>query len=131
MYDDRLLFVHGFSFSLYLVSETAIPEEGTMFNSPVFKILDFLLGIPIIHDIMFGVYRKQIVEKSEKMGLPWTEFMNEQWDSLPDLRNLADDLDNPKTKIPEYYYAPIHAYREGNLCWESAMEVGTSLIRNV
>eukprot|EP01036_Dinobryon_divergens_P026184 gene26184-34802_t len=105
-----------------IVADTAIPEEGTMFNSPTFKILDFLLGIPIIHDIMFGVYRKQIVEKSEKMGLPWTEFMNEQWDSLPDLRNLADDLDNPKTTIPEYYYAPIHAYREGNLCWESAME---------
>jgi hypothetical protein len=101
-----------------------------MFNSPVFKILDFLLGIPIIHDIMFGVYRKQIVEKSEKMGLPWTEFMNEQWDSLPDLRNLADDLDNPKTKIPDYYYAPIHAYREGNLCWESAMEVATFFFKN-
>lgn len=35
-----------------------------MFDSPTFKILDFLFGIPIIHDIMFGVYRKQIVEKS-------------------------------------------------------------------
>ena len=94
-----------------------------MFNSPVFKILDFLFGIPIIHDIMFGVYRKQIVEKSEKMGLPWTDFMNEQWDSLPDLRSKADDLENPATVIPDYYYAPIHAYKEGNLCWESAMEV--------
>ena len=94
-----------------------------MFNSPTFKILDFLLGIPIIHDIMFGVYRKQIVEKSEKMGLPWSDFMKEQWDSLPDLRNIADNLENPSTTIPDYYYAPIHAYRDGNLCWESAMEV--------
>ena len=41
-----------------------VPAEGTMFQSPTFKILDFLFGIPIIHDIMFGVYRKQIVEKS-------------------------------------------------------------------
>ena len=41
-----------------------IPAEGTMFQSPTFKILDFLFGIPIIHDVMFGVYRKQIVEKS-------------------------------------------------------------------
>jgi len=56
------------------------------------------------------------------MGLPWTDFMNEQWDSLPDLRSKADDLENPATVIPDYYYAPIHAYKEGNLCWESAME---------
>ena len=24
------------------------------------------------------------------MGLPWTDFMNEQWDSLPNLRKAAD-----------------------------------------
>lgn len=71
---------------------------------------------------MFGVYRKQIVEKSEKMGLPWTEFMDEQWEQLPDLQQKAAALTNPNTKIPDYYYAPIHAYKDGNLCWESAME---------
>jgi len=99
-----------------------IPAEGTMMNSPAFKILDFIMSIPIIHDIMFGVYRKQIVEKSEKMGLPWTEFMDEQWEALPDLEAKAKALTNPAVKIPEYYYAPIHAYKDGNLCWESAME---------
>ena len=73
-------------------------------------------------DIMFGIYRKQIVEKSEKMGLPWTEFMDEQWETLPDLESKAKALTNPAVKIPDYYFAPIHAYKEGNLCWESAME---------
>ena len=37
-----------------------------MFQSPAFKVFDFLFGIPLIHDIMFGVYRKQIVEKAGK-----------------------------------------------------------------
>jgi len=101
---------------------TNIAAEGTMFKSPIFQVLDFLLGIPIIHDILFGVYRKQVVDKSEKMGLPWTEFMDEQWESLPDLEAKAKSLEDPKVKIPEYYYAPIHAYKDGNLCWESAME---------
>jgi hypothetical protein len=41
-----------------------VPAEGTMFQSPAFKVFDFLFGIPLIHDIMFGVYRKQIVEKA-------------------------------------------------------------------
>lgn len=93
-----------------------------MFKSPVFKVFDFLLGIPIIHDILFGVYRQQIVDKSEKMGLPWKAFMKEQWDSINDLRALADKMENPSVTIPEYYYAPIHAYKDGNLCWDSAME---------
>ena len=99
-----------------------VPAEGTMFSSPAFQFFDFLLSIPIIHDIMFGVYRKQTVEKSEKMGLPWTAFMDEQWEALPRLRKMANDIKDPNVKIPEYYYAPIHAYKDGNLCWESAME---------
>lgn len=99
-----------------------IPEEGTMMNSPAFKILDFLFNIPLIHDIMFGVYRKQIVEKAEKMGLAWSDFMEDQWDSVGNLKKIAAQMENPAVTIPEYYYAPIHAYKDGNLCWESAME---------
>lgn len=93
-----------------------------MFKSPAFKVFDFLFGIPIIHDLMFGVYRKQIVEKSEKLGLPWSEIMLGQWDMLPTLRSIADELTDPTLKIPEYYHAPIHAYKDGNLCWDSALE---------
>ena len=66
-----------------------------MFKNPVFKVFDFLLGIPILHDILFGVYRKQIVEKSEKMGLPWVEFMDEQWASIEELKSIAEDKKNP------------------------------------
>lgn len=71
---------------------------------------------------MFGIYRKQVVEKSEKMGLPWTEFMDEQWEALPTLESTAARLRDPNLKIPDYFHAPIHAYKDGNLCWESAME---------
>ncbi|KAJ1413566.1 S-adenosyl-L-methionine-dependent methyltransferase [Ochromonadaceae sp. CCMP2298] len=100
-----------------------------MMQSPMFKFLDFLFEIPLIHDIMFGVYRKQIVTKSEKMGLPWTAFMDEQ-PLNPNKIHLtpitthhhADELLDPTLIIPSYYYAPIHAYKDGNLCWESALE---------
>lgn len=103
-------------------AEESIPAEGTMMSSPVFRFLDFLLGIPIIHDILFGVYRQNIVKKAEEMGLGWTAFMDEQWEALPDLTSMANNIADPAVKIPEYYYAPIHAYKDGNLCWESAME---------
>ena len=84
-----------------------------MMSSPMFKILDFLINIPIIHDVLFSVYRKQIVTKSEKMGLAWTDFMDDMWESLPELQALAKKVENPKVVIPDYYYAPIHAYNEG------------------
>jgi SAM-dependent methyltransferase len=93
-----------------------------MFDSPTFKFLDFLLGIPVVHDVLFGVYRMQVVEKSEKMGIPWTAFMNDMMESLPELKKSAENIKDPKVTIPDYYHAPIHAYKEGNLCWESAME---------
>ena len=48
--------------------------------------------------------------------------MDEQWASLDRLKGRAEAIRDPSVVVPEYYYAPIHAYKEGNLCWESAME---------
>jgi len=110
-----------FEFATTTIAEDN-PKEGTMFNSVPFKVLDFIMSIPIVHDIMFGIYRKQIIKKSEKMGLPWRELMEEQWKALPELMENAKQVKNPNLRIPEYYYAAIHAYNDGNLCWESAME---------
>lgn len=47
------------------------------------------------------------------MGLAWTAFMAEQWEALPQLRVMADNIKDPNLKIPDYYYAPIHAYKDG------------------
>ena len=95
------------------LKQAADREEGAMFKSRTFKALDFLMGIPIVHDVMFGVYRKQTVEKAEKMGLAWTEFMDEQWGSLDTLKATAEAITDPAVTIPDYYYAPIHAYKVG------------------
>lgn len=117
------LTISFFNSNIIIVKEKeVVPAEGTMFQSPVFIILDFLLGIPIIHDVLFGVYRKQIVEKATKMGLDWNGFLDELKESMPELQDIAKRLQNQNLKIPDYYFAPIHAYNEGNLCWESAME---------
>lgn len=44
-------------------------------------------------------------------------------------RAIQEELTDATLKIPEYYFAPIHAYADGNLCWDSAMEVGR--LRNI
>ena len=110
-----------------LVVETSFdkrdkPAEGSMMQTPAFKVLDFLISIPIIKDLMFSVYRKQVVEKAEKMGLAWTKIMDEMWSNISNLKKIAKSMEDPSVVIPDYYYAPIHAYDDGNLCWESALE---------
>lgn len=46
---------------------------------------------------------------------------------LPHLnRQIQSDMTDAALQIPEYYYAPIHAYADGNLCWDSAMEASQS-----
>jgi len=122
IYQSHIFSSDSASAPITVEASSTIPAEGTMMSSPLFKVLDFIISIPFIHDLMFGIYRKQIVEKSEKMGLPWTAFMDGQWASLPNLKERAESLKNSAVTIPDYYYAPIHAYKEGNLCWESAME---------
>lgn len=36
---------------------------------------------------------------------------------------MQDEIKDATLQIPQYYFAPIHAYTDGNLCWDSAMEV--------
>jgi len=32
-------------------------------------------------------------------------------------------VQNPNLTYPDYYTQPFHAYRDGNLCWEAALQV--------
>jgi hypothetical protein len=66
---------------------------------------------------------------TEKMGLAWTSFMDEQWDQLPELRQMADDIKDPNLKIPDYYYAPIHAYKDGMLMPLLLSELGMTVMQ--
>lgn len=36
-----------------------------------------------------------------------------------ELRGVRD----PDLALPDYYTQPFHAYRDGNLCWEAALQV--------
>ncbi|CAM9357823.1 unnamed protein product [Heterosigma akashiwo] len=87
-----------------------------------YKIFDAMMNVPLFHDILFGVYRSQSVEKAEKMGIAWKQTLKELDDADAELKQMQTDLTDPKLTIPDYYYAPIHAYADGNLCWDSAKE---------
>jgi ubiquinone/menaquinone biosynthesis C-methylase UbiE len=103
---------------------TTIPnaEGNKVMKSNAFKFFNAALSVPLLHNILFGVYRSQMVTKAEGMGIQWTAYLQDLKARMSGLLSLQKKMTNPELTIPEYYYAPIHAYENGNLCWDSAME---------
>lgn len=42
---------------------------------------------------------------------------------LQDWDSAIKAIEDPSLSYPSYYTQPFHAYSEGNLCWEAALEV--------
>ena len=66
--------------------------------------------------------RSKIAKRGEQIGL---DFDGE----VEALRGAADwdaelaSIRDPSLQLPAYYTQPFHAYPEGNLCWEAALQV--------
>lgn len=65
--------------------------------------------------------RQMMIKRGEKIGVPWTkqveELRSHDWET-----ELAR-VKNPNITYPDYYTKPFHAYDEGNLGWQPALEV--------
>lgn len=104
--------------------DTTIPnvDGAAVLDTWQFKVLDYLFAIPLFNYALFGVYRKQQVKKAEGMGIKWTAFLEDLNRNKEKLLTMQEEITDKTLQIPEYYFAPIHAYADGNLCWDSAME---------
>ncbi|CAM9356769.1 unnamed protein product, partial [Discosporangium mesarthrocarpum] len=103
---------------------TTIPNANgaAVLDTWQFKVLDYLISIPLFNAVLFGVYRKQMVTKAEGMGIKWTAFLEDLNRKKDSLLQIQEKITDRALQIPAYYFAPIHAYSDGNLCWDSAME---------
>lgn len=66
--------------------------------------------------------RKKICERGKQLGIDFQAEVAKlrqaaDWDTE---RHAAQD---PKVQLPAYFKAKFHAYSEGNLSWEAALEV--------
>lgn len=65
--------------------------------------------------------RQMMIDRAEKLGVPWREqaktLLSRNWDAE------FTQVHNPQLNYPEYYLRPFHAYDEGNLSWQAAVEV--------
>lgn len=97
---------------------TAIVNTTPGFTS---RLVNALLAIKPLANFAKQKARKMMIERAEKIGVPWTQRVQElrllDWDA-----QLAQ-VQNPQLTYPDYYLRSFHAYDSGNLSWDAALEV--------
>ena len=62
-----------------------------------------------------------MIKRAENIGVPWrdrvTQLKTLNWEQR------RTPIENPAVNYPDYYHRAFHAYDQGNLSWEAALEV--------
>lgn len=101
-------------------AETGPTEELQPSNKFLVSIVEALFSFQPIWQKACSQARSKIVKRSELIGLDF-EGAVEQLKDVDWAPRLADATDE-NVIMPSYYTKSFHAYSEGNLCWDAAME---------
>ena len=95
----------------------------------VSQLVNSLLSIKPIAKFAKSQARELIIKRAESIGVAWrddvkflrsrggSELLSPQW--AADLAQIT----NPNLQYPDYYLTSFHAYEQGNMSWDAAMEV--------
>lgn len=85
------------------------------------ELVNRILAIRPLADFAKSRARTMMINRAEKLGVPWRETVAtlQQRDWQADFTAVQ----NPDLHYPKYYTTSFHAYAEGNLGWEPALEV--------
>ena len=67
--------------------------------------------------------RQQIIDRGASIGVSWEDNTRALMGELDTLQLEYDAVLDKNLIYPEYYLKPFHAYDEGNLSWQCAVEV--------
>lgn len=84
------------------------------------RLINGILGIKPLANFAKSRARKMMVDRAEKIGVPWRKTVRELR-SL-DWEGRYDRLQDPTLTYPDYYLTSFHAYEEGNMSWDAAFE---------
>ena len=70
--------------------------------------------------------RSKIAKRGQLIGLDFDREV-ESLRSAADWEAELEAVRDPSLHLPAYYTQPFHAYSEGNLCWDAALQVRASL----
>ncbi len=85
------------------------------------RLVTAVLGLPPLFAWAKRQARQMMIDRAEGMGVPWRRIVAEL--RSQDLTADLAAVENPAVLYPDYYTTSFHAYAEGNLGWEPAIEV--------
>ncbi|GLI59339.1 hypothetical protein VaNZ11_001199 [Volvox africanus] len=91
------------------------------FNPLLMGAVEALFKFPPFFSAAAKNARNIIVKRAEALGLDWDGAMRDM--KAQDWNARMKAVINPSVTYPAYYTQPFHAYSQGNLCLEAALEV--------
>ncbi|MGB0563681.1 MAG: class I SAM-dependent methyltransferase [Spirulinaceae cyanobacterium] len=100
-----------------MTATTAVPLAPRLAS----RCVNVLLGIKPLYALAKRRARDMMIQRAERIGVPWRDRVAElqQLDWSSRLAQIQD----PDLVYPNYYCCSFHAYDQGNLSWEAALEV--------
>ena len=85
------------------------------------RLVNGVLAIKPLANLAKHQARQMMILRAEKIGVPWIKevqaLRSRDWNSQ------LVHVQNPQLDYPDYYRRSFHAYEDGNLNWEAALEV--------
>jgi ubiquinone/menaquinone biosynthesis C-methylase UbiE len=100
---------------------TAIAPSSAPAPTLASRLVNGILSIKPLANLAKKRARTMMINRADAIGVPWLQTV----ETLR-ARNWSEDLvavQNPTLTYPDYYVTSFHAYEEGNLGWEPALEV--------
>lgn len=80
-----------------------------------------ILAIKPLADLAKHQARDMMIKRAEKIGVPWRENVKNL--RSHDWQSELVKVENSQLTYPDYYLCSFHAYENGNLNWDAALEV--------
>jgi ubiquinone/menaquinone biosynthesis C-methylase UbiE len=93
------------------------------------RLVNTILAIKPIAALAKHQARSMMIKRAETIGVYWLQEVKmlrsrgTQSEFAPEWETELAQVQNPELTYPDYYLRPFHAYDQGNMSWEAAMEV--------
>jgi ubiquinone/menaquinone biosynthesis C-methylase UbiE len=91
-------------------------------------VIGTLFSIKPLFNMAAAKARSSMIQQGLQIDVDWAKNVESLTSDMDRLSVAFDRLKNDKLVYPDYYLKPFHAYDEGNLSWQAAMEVESAAL---
>ncbi|MFM7428212.1 MAG: methyltransferase domain-containing protein [Elainella sp.] len=114
-----------------MISATPESKSGSNSITPSLasQLVNGILAIKPLANLAKHQARSMMIKRAETIGVYWRQQVQElrarqgKTEFADSWEQELADLQSPNLVYPDYYLTSFHAYEQGNLSWEAAMEV--------